>query len=95
MAGENSVQRFTDPSKKETQDTQGITAFEGDGVTWNQIIGGLHVQGGRVSAAGAVSFPAKFQTQLLGIFCSAGTPSSETTSGFTASAACYWFAIGV
>ncbi len=94
MTANNSIQRFTDPSAKESQDTQGITQFPTK-ENWNQTMGGLVFQGGKVAAAGSVTFSVPLRKQLLGVFVSAGTISAETTKGFTASAPAYWFAIGV
>ncbi len=93
MTANNSIQRFTDPTKTESQDTQGITQFP-TSTSWNQTMGGLIFQGGKVSA-GAVTFSVPYKKQLLGVFVSSGALSAETLKGFTASSACYWIAIGV
>lgn len=95
MAGDNAIPKYTQASKDELQNSAGITGFDKDGGKWNQTINGLVVQGGKTSSSGEVTFGMKFQKQLLGIFVSAGTLSTESTTGFTASAACYWLAIGV
>ena len=72
----------------------GITRFSGTS-NWDQAIGGLIFQGGKTAGAGAISFHVPIPKQLLFVSLSGGSISGESLTGFTASGAGYWFAIGV
>ena len=91
---DNSIPKYSNPTKKESEDAAGVTQFP-DEFSWNHVANGLIEQGGKALAAGAVAFSMPFKKQLLGVFVSAGTVTAETPAGFTASAPCYWRAVGV
>lgn len=95
--GWNSISGFTkvkDPA--EVQETVGITQFsKTDQASWYQIIGGIIIQGGNASAAGAISFNAPYEKQVMGVFVNGGVASAITNIGFTTSVPGYWFAIGI
>jgi hypothetical protein len=76
------------------QDAMGVTQFASE-TSWAQIIGGLQIQGGLLTASGAVEFHAPYETQVLGVFVNNGDVTSVTLTGFTSSVAGYWWAIGV
>lgn len=95
MAGENSLQRFFQPRGQETADSLGIMKFLNDGNSWNTIIGGMVVQGGRASGAGPIQFSIKLEKQILYVDLAGGTCTDVTNVGFTASGAGYWIAFGV
>ena len=96
-SGWNSIPGFArskDPS--ESQESIGITQFDAtDETRWFQIIGGLIMQGGTISGAGAVEFPAPYEKQVLGVWINNGTASGVSLAGFTASGGNYWFSIGL
>lgn len=85
--------KYARPSPGETHEAIGITGFSGDN-RWDQRIGGLTIQGGKATAAGAISFDPPFRSQLLYVGLAGGTTSGESLIGFTASGAGYWFAVG-
>jgi len=91
---DNSIAKYSNPTKKETEDAAGITQFP-DETSWNHTNNGLIFQGGRTPGAGAVAFSLPFQKQLLGVFVSSGATSGETNAGFNASAPSFWWAVGV
>jgi hypothetical protein len=98
MMGWNSVTPFNRKllDLGNLHESLGVTKFNPtDEASWFQIIGGLLIQGGNATAAGAITFPAPFEKQLLGVFVNGGTASAVSLSGFTTSAANYWWAIGV
>lgn len=96
-AGWNSIVGFSKLRQvEELQETIGITKFSTeDESLWAQVIGGLIIQGGLLSASGAVEFHAPYTKQVLGVFVNNGVASDVTLEGFTSSAANYWWAIGV
>lgn len=67
----NSVAPFSKARLDEVQDSLGITQFPSE-TEWYQVIGGLIVQGGRVSVGDAatltVSLNAPYEKQVLGIW---------------------------
>jgi hypothetical protein len=72
----NSIARYLEPSLKELGETIGQTHFSGANAdAWAQVIGGLIIQGGKVTVpAGAslvVSYSAVYPKQVLGIFAQA------------------------
>lgn len=93
MGANNSIQRYTNPSTKETQETIGVVNFGAGQGKWDTTIGGLTYQGGITTGPGPTVFSVPIQKQLLFITLAGGTVSGITSSGFTASAAGYWFAI--
>lgn len=68
MSNTNAIARLLQPSLQELSDSLGVTQFPSD-VLWYQTLGGLLVQGGKVSVPGAgsllISYNAGFPTQVL------------------------------
>jgi hypothetical protein len=94
--GWNSIPGFSRASSPEMQDAMGITKFDTtDESLWAQIIGGLLIQGGLLSATGAAEFHAPYEKQVLGVFINGGIATGVSLTGFTSDAASYWWAIGV
>jgi hypothetical protein len=92
----NSIPGFRKSVDPESQEAIGITQFSlTDSSSWFQIIGGLIIQGGSLTAAGIVQFSAPYEKQVLGVFINGGTASLISLTGFTSSSDGYWFAIGV
>jgi len=72
MANINSITPFTGFTLEEVNESLGTTQFPSEH-EWNQIIGGLQVQGGFLealtgSSSTAVAFSAPYEKQVLGIF---------------------------
>ena len=96
MSQTNSIPPYFKASSEELQNSFGITRMEGED-SWNQIIGGLILQGG-ICTGTSVSFSIPFPKKLLGIFGTLVIPS-YTLEGFIpagddTSRTFYWFAIG-
>lgn len=95
---------------REVQEALGITQFP-DATSWYQVIGGLILQGGKISvgssATGTVSLVAPYEKQFLGVFTqvvgAAGNShyvNNVTLSTFdivngVGARDYYWWAIGV
>lgn len=94
MSSSNSLPGYVKSTLDSVHTAQGITSFQGAD-RWERQLGDLMFQGGKLTAGGTVSFLHKFPSQLLYLSVSAGTATGESTTGFTASAAGYWLAIGV
>lgn len=110
MASTNSVLPFLGGNQEETSDAIGITQFPSAG-NWFQVLGGLTIQGGKVSvlsgATLSVAFNAPISKEVLGVFIQPiGTATvsyrvnSVTLNDFAivngaADQDFYWWAIGV
>jgi len=110
MANINSVAPFVNPTREELADAVGITQFP-SATSWYQIIGGLQVQGGFQTLAGAganvVTLPAPYEKQVLGIFIqvigaaengafiSAIGLDKFTLNNGAGARTYYWWAVGV
>ncbi len=96
MANSNSIVSYSSATLLEVQESLGITQFSPSNVnSWYQVMGGLVIQGGLSTGAGAVAFPAPLEKQVLGVFMNGATASAISLTGFTASASGFWWAIGV
>ncbi len=71
MASTNSVLPYLGGNEAETSDAIGITKFPSAG-NWSQILGGLVIQGGKVSvlsgATTTFNFNAPIPKEVLGVF---------------------------
>lgn len=110
MANTNSVIPYAGASLGELSETVGITQFP-SATSWFQIIGGLQVQGGFETLAGAganvVNLPAPYEKQVLGIFIqvigaaengafiSAIGLDKFTLNNGAGARTYYWWAVGV
>ena len=106
----NSVQPYSGASLSEASESIGITQFPSL-TSWYQIIGGLQVQGGFETLAGAganvVPFSAPYEKQVLGIFIqvigaaengafiSAVGLNQFTLNNGAGARTYYWWAVGV
>ena len=111
MAGNiNSISPYIAPTNRELADSIGITQFPAL-TAWYQLIGGLQVQGGFETLAGAganvVLFSAPYEKQVLGIFIqvigaaengawiSAIGLDKFTLNNGAGARTYYWWAVGV
>lgn len=72
MSNNNSILPFSAASMRDQQEALGITRMEGED-SWNQTIGGLIFQGGKINAIGVdlwvrINFQVPFPKKVLGIF---------------------------
>lgn len=83
MSNNNSILPFGVASLRELQETAGITRFEGD--SWNQVVGGLILQGGRASigtnSSLPIAFPVPYPKKVLGIFTQGIYPVISVAAG--------------
>lgn len=109
-ANVNSIISYVGASLKDTSESLGITQFPSE-FEWYQIVGGLQVQGGKVSVGGGatltINFPAPYEKQLLGIFIQVrgaagnnGYVNNESLDSFdivngAGARDYYWWAVGV
>lgn len=109
-ANVNSIIAYVGASLKETSESLGTTQFPSE-LEWYQIVGGLQVQGGKVSVGSAtmlvVDFSAPYEKQVLGVFLQVvdGGENGAFISGVTqdnfelnngvGARDYYWWAIGV
>lgn len=109
-ANNNSIAPLFNRGLEDLGDAIGVTQFPSQ-FEWYQIVGGLQVQGGKVSvgtsATLTINFPAPYEKQLLGVWIQVrgaagnnGYVNNESLNSFdvvngVGARDYYWWAVGV